>query len=231
MSKTAVRHKQNSDHGQLNSYITGFALSLICTFIPYYLVVEQSFTGNALLFTILGFAVAQLVIQLTFFLHLGRGPKPNWNLFFFGSTMTIVLVVVGGSIFIINNLLYNMSPSEQSIKLIEDQGIYQIEGKETGACYGQHETHKVYIKDGKPNPLYTYANECDTLIFINEDNGLREIAFGEHPDHDIYAGEDLLIVTNRRSNSVVLSEVGFYKYHDHLDPDTNGFFVVEPKQE
>src|SRR5687768_12731131 len=89
---------QNSEHGTMKSYVIGFVLSLIFTFIPYYLVVNKTVSGGVLLATILGFAVLQMIIQITFFLHLGRGPKPKWNLYFFISTVGIILVVVGGSI-------------------------------------------------------------------------------------------------------------------------------------
>lgn len=220
--------ERNPEHGTMKSYVTGFILSLILTFIPYYLVVNQAVTGSALLATIIGFAVLQMVIQVTFFLHLGRGPKPNWNLFFFISTVGIILVVVGGSIMIINNLHYNMSPSDQRKKLVGDEGIYQIGGEITGACYGQHTNHKVTIKNGQVRPLYTVASKCDRLTFINEDDEVREITFGTHPEHGVYAGENELIVRKGRSKSITLSEPGTYQFHDHLQAEIAGHFTVAP---
>ncbi len=100
-------------HKTVESYVIGFILSLIFTFIPYYLVVNQIVSGSSLLVTILGFAVVQMIIQIVFFLHLGRGPKPFYNVAFFISTVGIILIVVGGSIVIINNLHYNMLPSDR----------------------------------------------------------------------------------------------------------------------
>ena len=130
MSKQAY-HKtipHNDAHKTINSYIVGFVLSLIFTAIPYYMVVNQTVTGTSLLLTILGFAVLQMLVQIFFFLHLGRGPKPLYNVVFFASTVGIILVVVGGSIVIINNLHYNKSPSDQTKSLVEGEGIYQIDG-------------------------------------------------------------------------------------------------------
>lgn len=226
MSSTHVAPK--GEHGTLGAYVTGFLLSLVFTFIPYYMVVNQTVSGNALLATILAFGVLQMIVQVTFFLHLGRGPKPNWNLFFFISTVGIILVVVGGSIMIIDNLKYNMSPSDQKKKLVSHEGIHEIDGVKTGACKGQYPTHKVTIKDGQVTPLHTVAKRCDTLMFINEDETPREITFGTHPNHGAYAGEDELLLKKGRNKSITLSESGTYQFHDHFDEKTAGDFFVAP---
>lgn len=219
----------HNDHGTVRSYVTGFILSLLFTFTPYYMVVNQTVKGSFLLASIMGFAVLQLIIQVVFFLHLGRGPKPKWNLYFFISTVGIILIVVGGSVFIINNLIYNMLPSEQAKRLINDEGIYQIEGKETGACQGQHDKHLVTISDKEVSPLYTYANKCDTLIFVNEDEEQAEIVFGEYPEFEVYAGENMLTVRKGRSQAITLSESGEYQFYNSRYPITSGYFTVVPE--
>lgn len=218
--------KLNKEHGTIKSYISGFILSLVLTLISYYLVVNKTFSGGLLLAVILGFAVMQMIVQIIFFLHLGRGPKPKWNLFFFISTVGIILVIVGGSIMIINNLHYNMALTQQTKKLANDEGIYQIGGEKTGACQGQHTNHKVTIKDSQVYPSHTIANKCDTLTFINEDEVVREITFGPHPRHDSYAGESNLVVKKGRAKSITLSESGEYQFHDHLHYQTAGRFTV-----
>src|SRR5688572_2414166 len=105
------------EHGTTGSYVIGFILSLVFTLIPYYLVVNKTVTGTAILATILTFGVVQMLIQIFFFLHLGRGPKPMYNVVFFGATASLILVVVLGSVFIMNHLHYNMSPTEVTKKL------------------------------------------------------------------------------------------------------------------
>ncbi len=219
-------HHQKPEHGTTKSYVIGFILSLVLTLIPYYLVVNQSLSGTALAATILGFAVMQMIIQITFFLHLGRGPKPNWNFFFFISTVGIILVVVAGSLLIINNLHYNMAPSDQVKRLINDEGIYQVGGEKTGACQGQHASHIVTIKDGQAYPLHTDASLCDTLTFVNKDAAIIDMAFGEHPQHEVYAGQSELTIRSNQSKTITLSESGTYKFHDHLHEETAGSFTV-----
>ncbi len=220
--------KLDHEHGTMQSYVIGFVLSLVFTVIPYYLVVHKTISGRSLLLTILGFAVIQMIIQITFFLHLGRGPKPRWNLFFFVSTVGIILIVVGGSIMIIHNLHYNMLPSDQIKKLANDEAIYQIDGEKTGACEGQHLNHQITIKNGQVSPLHTDAGKCDTLTFINEDDQIRDIAFGEHPQHESYAGESELTVRKGQGKTITLSQSGTYKFHDHLQESTAGDFTVMP---
>ncbi len=224
MLKTSNNPKP--ERGDVSTYVIGFILSLLFTFIPYYLVVNQTISGTQLLLAIVGFAVIQMIIQVTFFLHLGRGPKPNWNLFFFIATIGVVGIVVGGSIMIINNLHYNMSPTNQTKKLVGDEGIYQIGGEVTGACQGQKSNHQVRIKNAQADPLRTVAGKCDTLTFINDDKQAVEISFGTHPAHESYAGEYEVLVRPGRSKSITLSEPGTYNFHDHLKPETTGTFTV-----
>lgn len=226
MRHTKTEH--NEEHGTMQSYVIGFMLSLIFTFIPYYLVVNQTITGSILLIVILEFAVVQMIIQITFFLHLGRGPKPFWNVFFYVSTLSIIMVVVGGSVFIINNLNYNMSPADKTKKIVNDEGIYQVGGELTGACRQQYDNHIVTISNGLVIPSRIEASECDTLTFINEDVDLIKITFGEHDQHEAYAGEVEVIVKNGRNETITLSETGTYQFHDHLSEETAGEFTVNP---
>lgn len=222
-------HRSSNDHdeqGATMSYVVGFVLSLLFTAVPYYMVINKSAASSTLLRVIIGIAVLQMLIQIIFFLHLGRGPKPMYNIVFFGFTVATILIVVGGSLFIINNLHYNMAPPDATTKLIEDEGIAQLSGKETGACQGEYTMHKATITDGKIRPLYINARQCDRIMFINEDDKVREITFGMHPEHASYAGENNVQVRKGRPNTIILNENGTYQYHDHLDPTVTGYFTV-----
>lgn len=221
--------KAPHEHGTMRAYIIGFILSLIFTFIPYFLVVNHTITGMALLVTILGFGVLQMLVQVLFFLHLGRGPKPTYEQVFFVVTVFTILVVVGGSIIITSNLRHHMAPSasEQTKKLVNDEAIYQIGGEKTGACQGQHDNHQVMIMDNKVTPFHIEAKRCDTLTFMNHDAQAKEIVFGEYPEHKSYAGETEYVVRSGHNKTITLSEVGTYTFHDHVRPETVGEFTVE----
>lgn len=105
------------------SYLLGFILSLLFTIIPYYLVTNHVLTSDVLTAGILGLAMIQLLIQLIFFLHLGEESKPRWNLIMLISTFGIILLIVVGSIWIMNNLNYKMMPEHMEEFLIEDERI------------------------------------------------------------------------------------------------------------
>lgn len=233
MNKTAHNTSTNhkSEHGTTASYIVGFILSLIFTIIPYYLVVKHVVSGNVLLATIIGFAVLQMIVQVVFFLHLGREKKPYWQTGFLIATVGAIFAVVVGSLWIMHHLHYNMTPvtpADASKKLVEDEGIPQIGGKKTGACEGVHATHKVTIKDGVMSPSHIDARACDMLSFINEDDATHYIMFGSFDQPEVYSGEDMLTVTNRRPKTIVLNETGTHQFHDHKDSTKTGDFTVTP---
>jgi hypothetical protein len=170
-----------------------------------------------------------MLIQIFFFLHLGRGPKPLYNVAFFVSTVGIILVVVGGSIFIMSNLHYNMAPKDVTTKLAQDEGIDQVGGEKTGACADIGANHKVIIKNGQASPRHTDAHLCDTLTFINEDSKVRDIAFGKHPSHEVYGGEIEMTVRQGYPKTITLNQPGTQLlFHDHLEPTMNGSFTVKP---
>lgn len=222
----STHHHPKGEHGTVLSYVVGFVLSLVFTFTPYYLVVNKSISGTTLVATILGFALMQMVIQILFFLHLGRGPKPLYNVVFFISTVGIILVVVGGSLFIMKHLHYNMSPTEVTKNRAEKEGIYQVGGNKTGACQAIGADHKITIGNGDVSPDYMTANLCDTLTFISQDDVLHEITFGSHPNHRTYSGEGELSLRKGRNKTITLNQSGEYKFHDHLNPNLTGDFTV-----
>ena len=215
-----------SAHGSISSYVIGFVLSLIFSIIPYYLVVNKSLTGNALTATILTFGVIQMLIQIIFFLHLGRGPKPLYNVVFFGATAFMILVVVIGSIFIMKHLHYNMSPEEVTKKLAQKEGLDQVGGVKTGACQDKGETHKVTISGVYVDRPHISAKLCDTLQFVNENDKEIVITFGTHPNHGSYGGENAYVVSKSRPAFVTLNQLGEHLYHDHLEPTISGSFSV-----
>lgn len=109
---------------QTQSYIAGFAFSLILTAIPYYIVVNETMSDNALLFSLMGYAVLQFCVQIYFFLHLGSESKPRWKLANLVFMLSVILFIVIGTLWIMNNLNYNMmhmDPKATEQKLLEDQ--------------------------------------------------------------------------------------------------------------
>ena len=97
-----------SDHGTVKSYIVGFIISLILTIIPFVMVAKHMLSNNAMYITIGLFALAQLFVQLVFFLHLSFKSSARWNLSVFLFTLIVVLILVLGSLWIMVNLDFFM---------------------------------------------------------------------------------------------------------------------------
>jgi cytochrome o ubiquinol oxidase operon protein cyoD len=220
-------HRPAHEHGTMRSYVIGFMLSLIFTAIPYYLVVSHLATGTTLLVTMLVFAVLQMVVQVVFFLHLGRERKPYWQSWFLLATVGAILVVVGGSIFIMAHLHSNMNPLDESKQAIEGEGIYQIGGEKTGACQQVHEHQHIVIKDGVASPSHVDAGLCDTLTVTSED-ATRTIVFGEPGQPESYAGEIDLTLYKGRPETFTLSQMGTHQFQDREHPETAAGFTVGP---
>lgn len=114
---------EEAGRGTPASYTIGFVLSLGLTAAAYLFVVHHVLSGQRLVAAVVGFGVLQLFVQLLFFLHLGRESKPRWNLTVFAFALIVVGIIVIGSLWIMNNLNYNMmSPAQTDQFIIEDEG-------------------------------------------------------------------------------------------------------------
>lgn len=103
----------DAHHGWNKSYkpqFLGFVTSLLLTLAVYRIVVHHELRNSLLTVTILVFAILQALIQLFFFFHLGLESKPRWGMITFLFTVLVILIVVGGSMWIMSNLNYDLMP-------------------------------------------------------------------------------------------------------------------------
>ncbi|HSX27702.1 MAG TPA: cytochrome o ubiquinol oxidase subunit IV [Patescibacteria group bacterium] len=117
-------HASENSHGNLSTYLTGFSISIALTLLAFFLVVNKVGSGNALMLGLLVLAIIQLFVQMVFFLHLGRESKPKWNLAAFAFMMMVLLILVIGSLWIMNHLNYHqMSPAETDNSILHDENL------------------------------------------------------------------------------------------------------------
>ncbi|MCB1085210.1 MAG: cytochrome o ubiquinol oxidase subunit IV [Chlamydiia bacterium] len=88
--------------------IQGFILSLILAIASYRIIAYHHLTKGVLVVTILALAIIQAILQMVFFLHIGLESKPRWNLAMFLFMILITVILVGGSMWIMHNLNYNV---------------------------------------------------------------------------------------------------------------------------
>lgn len=85
--------------------LIGFIASLIFTLGAFFVILYQMPYATITLLTL---AVLQVIAQSIFFLHILSEKGPRWNLHVFISTIALVIIIVGFTIWIMNHLNYNM---------------------------------------------------------------------------------------------------------------------------
>lgn len=113
----------------LGTYVTGFVLSIALTLASYVLVEAHVNSSHALLSravvigTVAVFAITQFIVQMLCFLHLGLEARPRWKLLIFWMMLGVVLILIFGSIWIMNNLNYRMLASPAQVNnYLQSQG-------------------------------------------------------------------------------------------------------------
>lgn len=119
-----LRLEAHTDEARYSSYVVGFILSIAATVIAYLFVVNNLWPKEVLIYIVMGIAVLQLIIQAVFFLHIGRGSRLKFVTLLFA--ILVVIIIVVGSIWIMNNLDYNMmrmSPDQIKMYMHKHEGI------------------------------------------------------------------------------------------------------------
>ena len=98
-------------HGSLGGYMTGFVLSVVLTAIPFWLVM-----GNVLSdalttsIAVMAFAAVQIVVHMIYFLHMNTKSEGGWTFLALIFTLTLVIVTLVGSIWVMYHMDRNMMP-------------------------------------------------------------------------------------------------------------------------
>lgn len=99
-----LQETQKEWHGSLKAYLKGFIGSVLLTIASFCLVITKWLSGPNLVYTIIGLALAQAVVQLLFFLHVGEEDKPRWEMVIFYFMVAVFLIIVIGSLWIMHDL-------------------------------------------------------------------------------------------------------------------------------
>lgn len=103
------------------SYVVGYVLSAVWTLVAFLVVTSGRLSGIAAILTIAFLAVIQLITQLVFFMHLGRGRDGRLNIAVFVSMLAILILVLGGSLWIMQNLNDRTMSPRQTDKYMREQ--------------------------------------------------------------------------------------------------------------
>lgn len=110
---TAAAH---AAHGSLREYVVGFVLSVLLTFASFGAVMSGVVPRGMGLTAIVVLCVAQLVVQLVYFLHIGAKRAERQNTGIFLCTAALIAIIVAGSLWVMHNANSNMMPTHMSIE-------------------------------------------------------------------------------------------------------------------
>jgi cytochrome o ubiquinol oxidase operon protein cyoD len=106
----------------LRMYVTGFVLSISLTLAAYLLAIHHSWSPWVLTGSLLALALGQFAVQLFYFLHIGQETKPRWKGLLLLMMIVIVIIVLIGSIWVMYNLNYRMTPQQMRQYLQSQDG-------------------------------------------------------------------------------------------------------------
>jgi cytochrome o ubiquinol oxidase operon protein cyoD len=97
-----------ASRGSFKFYATGFILSIVLTAMAFALVMSGTLSRPAVLFGVVSAAVVQILVHLHYFLHMDTSSSARWNVLALLFTLLIMIIFVGGTIWIMYNLNYRM---------------------------------------------------------------------------------------------------------------------------
>lgn len=106
-------------HGTFKGYLIGFALSVVLTAIPFWLVMgDVSWNKQVIAFTIMAFAAVQMIVHMVFFLHMTPRSEDGWTLTTLVFTLILVVITLAGSLWVMYHLNSNMMPRHEVSQLL-----------------------------------------------------------------------------------------------------------------
>lgn len=104
--------EHNESHLSYGKYVAGFLGSVALTLCAYLLATHLSVNKNVLAMILALLAISQFTLQMFLFLHVGEEHGSHLRLTAAGLMLAVVVILVFGSIWIMNNLNYRMTPKQ-----------------------------------------------------------------------------------------------------------------------
>lgn len=98
-------------------YLAGLGLALLLTAISFYVASTDLVWQPSIPVALVVLAIAQMGVHLVFFLHITTGPDNTNNVLALAFGVLIVVLVIGGSLWIMANLNHNMMPMETIMQM------------------------------------------------------------------------------------------------------------------
>jgi cytochrome o ubiquinol oxidase operon protein cyoD len=102
---------------RLLGYVIGLGLALLLTATSFFIAGTHLVWQPSIPVAIIVLAIAQMGVHLVFFLHITTGPDNTNNVLALAFGVLIVILVVGGSIWIMEHLNQNMRPMDEIMQM------------------------------------------------------------------------------------------------------------------
>jgi cytochrome o ubiquinol oxidase operon protein cyoD len=101
----------------LRSYVIGLALAVLLTGVSFFVASTSLVWQPSIPIAIFTLALAQMGVHLVFFLHITTGPDNVNNVMALAFGVLIVLLLIGGSLWIMGHLNHNMLPMDRVMQM------------------------------------------------------------------------------------------------------------------
>jgi cytochrome o ubiquinol oxidase operon protein cyoD len=98
-------------------YLTGLGLAILLTAISFFVAGTDLVWQPSIPVALVVLAIAQMGVHLVFFLHITTGPDNTNNVLALAFGVLIVILLMGGSLWIMANLNHNMMPMDQIMQM------------------------------------------------------------------------------------------------------------------
>jgi cytochrome o ubiquinol oxidase operon protein cyoD len=96
----------------VQSYVVGFVLASLLTAASFYMLYTNLIWGPGIPVALAVLAVAQIGVHLVFFMHITTAPDNTNNVLALAFGVLIVILIIGGSLWIMSHLNDRLMPSE-----------------------------------------------------------------------------------------------------------------------
>jgi cytochrome o ubiquinol oxidase operon protein cyoD len=109
------------EHGSVSQrvvgYLTGLGLAILLTATSFFIAGTDLVWQPSIPVALVVLAIAQMGVHLVFFLHITTAPDNTNNVLALAFGVLIVMLVMGGSLWIMANLNHNMMPMDQLMQM------------------------------------------------------------------------------------------------------------------
>jgi len=98
-------------------YLTGLALAILLTATSFFIAGTDLVWQPSIPVALVVLAIAQMGAHLVFFLHITTGPDNTNNVLALAFGVLVVILLMGGSLWIMGHLNHNMMPMDQLMRM------------------------------------------------------------------------------------------------------------------